>query len=486
RVGILQQTTLLERGTELRSEPVGAANTTCRFTTAFDVPLQPITLKSADIKWPDTRSSVVTLRFALDRGVELSSLDVEKLRLFFFAEPAVASTMRWFFASNVRRVTYRAGGNTVELSGPEAIHGVGFGQDEGLLPFGKYSFAGYRLLMEYFSFRPKFWFADLLQLGRLAPESGVSEFEVEIHFDRPYPEDRKFSTENIRLFCTPVTNLFDADSEPVVVNHRASEYRLIADIQRPDTVRIYDIQSVTGRVQATDERHKYHPYFGFEHHASDARHFTETARVGASGNRDVYVALGGLGEAVSDMEPETLSIEIRCTNGDLPRQALQEGGINQFAPGVPNVATVRNITRPSVERMSPAEERESFLWQLVSHLALNKTCTATPEALVSLLRLYDWVDSDANRLRLDGVRNVSWEPAEQMFRGGVIRGAEVTVEVQDGHFPDDGDLHLWGTVLSEFYSMYATINSLVHLKLITSPSGKQFFWQPERGVQPVF
>ncbi len=486
RPGILQQTTLLERGTEVRSEPVGEEKTTCRFTTAFDVSLQPITLKSAALKWPDTRSSVATLRFALDRGVELSSLDLNKLRLFFFAEPSVASTMRWFFSSNVRRVTYRAGGSTVELSGTEAIGNVGFAQDEGLLPFGKYSFAGYRLLLEYFSYRPKFWFADLLQLGRLTPEAGLTEFEVEVHFDRPYPEDRKFSTENILLHCTPVTNLYDAAAEPVVVNHKASEYRLIGDIHSPDSVRIYDVQSVTGRVQATDERHTYHPYFGFEHHGAEARHFTETARVGSSGNRDVYVALGGLGEAVSELEPETLSVEVRCTNGDLPRQELKEGAINQFAPGVPNVATVRNITRPSVERQSPVEKRDSFLWQLVSHLALNKTCTATPEALASLLRLYDWVDSDANRLRLDGLRNVSWNSAEQMFRGGVIRGAEVTVEVQDGHFPDDGDLHLWGSVLSEFYSMYSTINSFVHLKLVTTPSGKEFVWRPERGVQPVF
>lgn len=485
RPGMLQETTVFESGTEVRSQPVGEEKTTCRFTTAYDVRLQPITLQSVDLSWPDTRSSVAKLRFRLDRGIELSALDLSRLRLYFFAQPSTAATMRWYFASHAHRVVYRSGDSVVELAGVDAVRPAGFDVNDSLLPYSNYSFSGYRLLLEYFCFRPKFWFVDLLDLNKLQSPAGATDFEVEIQFDRPFPEDRKFGAENIRLFCSPVTNLYESDAEPVLVDHRASEHRLVADVHRLESVRIYDVVSVTGTLPSTGEQHQYDPYFRFTHDSNGGRYFTETARVGPSGNRDVYVALGGLGEAVTKMEAETLSVGVRCTNGDLPRQALQERSIDHFAPGVPSVATVQNVTQPSVERQPPTDKRESFLWQMVSHLALNKTSAATTDSLSSLLRLYDWVDSDANRLRIDGIRNVSWEPAEQLYRGGIIRGAEVTIEIQDGHFPDDGDVHLWGSVLSEFYTMYATINSFVHLKVVTSPSGKEFVWRPARGVRAV-
>ncbi|HEX9007354.1 MAG TPA: type VI secretion system baseplate subunit TssF, partial [Bacteroidota bacterium] len=65
------------------------------------------------------------------------------------------------------------------------------------------------------------------------------------------------------------------------------------------------------------------------------------------------------------------------------------------------------------------------------------------------------------------------------------RGTEVTVEVNDGHFADEGDLCLFGLVLSEFYSLYATINSFVHLTIVTKPSEQRFRWQPARGSLPL-
>ena len=86
--------------------------------------------------------------------------------------------------------------------------------------------------------------------------------------------------------------------------------------------------------------------------------------------------------------------------------------------------------------------------------------------------------------RIEGLRAVTWKPKETVHRGGIVRGAEVTVEVQDGHFPDEGDLHLFGTVLSTFFSMYATLNAFIHLALVTVPSGRRYVWQPQKGSLP--
>ena len=88
------------------------------------------------------------------------------------------------------------------------------------------------------------------------------------------------------------------------------------------------------------------------------------------------------------------------------------------------------------------------------------------------MELYDWADTEASRRRRRGIKDVTWVPKDILRRGSVRRGAEVTIKVADDHFSDEGDLALFGLVLSEFLSLYATINAFVHLVVESVPSGK--------------
>lgn len=485
RPGMLQQTTRLERGTQVYSRAVGKESTACRFSTAYSVPLHPLHLAEARLEWPEATQSSVTLHCKLDRGVTYEKLDLQRLRLYCYAEPATASMMHLFFTRHVARVRVRAGDVERTHFGQQWVQPVGFAPDEGLLPYAPSSFTGYRLLQEYFCFRPKFWFIDLLGLDRFTPPEGTTEFQVQIHFDRAYPEVHAFQADNLRLYCTPIVNLFETDAEPIRVDHRVSEHRVVGDVRRPQTVAVYDVQQVMGIEETTGRRHAYNPFFSFTQQEQTQRFFVENTRVGPTGGRETLLSLGGFGKDIARLPVETLTLEVRCTNADLPREALQEHSIDQPAPGFANVATFHNLTRPSRMLPPPTEENQQFFWQLISHLALNRMSVATTESLTALLRLYDWTDAEANRRRMAGIRNVSWEPIESVHRGGVIRGIQVTLEIQDGHFADEGDLHLFGTVLSTFFSMYATINSFVQLTLISMPSGKEYQWQPQKGALPL-
>jgi type VI secretion system protein ImpG len=180
-----------------------------------------------------------------------------------------------------------------------------------------------------------------------------------------------------------------------------------------------------------------------------------------------------------------LSISIRCTNGDLPHDALPEGAISKTTPGAPNLATFKNLSRPTRTLRPPLDAGEGFLWRLLAYLAMNRASIATPPALGALLSLHDWSGEPANTRRVQSIRTVSWRPAEALHRGGIVRGAEVTVDVQDEAWVDEGDLHLFGTVLSAVLADYATINSFVYLTLTARPSGRSFRWTPRTGTQPL-
>lgn len=485
--GLVQETTVLERGVELRSVPVGEEAAVCRFTTTHDVTLQPLTLEQAQVRYPAAGSSTVHLAFRVARGASLENLDLERLRLYLHADVTKASAMHLHLTRHVRRVEVMLDGQEVATRhGQQWIRPVGLGAGEGLLPYGPRSFSGYRLLHEYLCFRPKFWGVDLLGLdGALEGRSG-SQIEVRIVLDRPFPEDRQFSSENVRLHCVPAVNLFEMEAEPIRVEGYASEYRIVPSLRYRRSVETYDVLEVDAIQDDTGKRMRYRPFFDHRAGNGEDRYFTTRRRVGALDRPELYLSLSGAPfEEAAGLRPETLSVRIRATNGSLPRERLQEGMITQLAPHVPQLVEPTNLRAPTLIYHPPTTESREYFWKLISHLSLNHRSLASAEALVGVLELYDWTETSANRRRLAGIRDVRWEAKEVVERGALMRGAEVTVEVQEGHFADEGDLGLFGLVLSAFLSTSATINSFVHLKIVLTPSNRTFEWKPQRGAVPV-
>jgi len=479
--GLVQQTTSLPRGSEVRSLPVGDENTVCRFTTTQEVRLQPVRLVDVAMAWPSEGTSTATLRFHLDRGVTFSRLSPSPLRLYFHAEPSVASLMHLFFTRHVDRLTLRplGGGDARTLQGQRWIAPGGLGESEGLVPYSPHTFHGFRLLQEYLAFRQKFWFVDLLGLDQLAATDKMTDFEVEIAFDRSYPENRRFGASSLRLFCTPVVNLFSHEAEPLRVDHLDSEYEVVPDVHRPRTVEVYDVEQVAGVEDHTGKRHDYRPYFAFRHGPGRPRWYTVSHRASADGRPHSHLALGG-GD-VETLRTETISLRLRCTNGSLPREALQEKSITQPSPELPRIATFENLTQPTNDLQPPLARHEELYWRLLSHLSVGHRTVAGRDGLADLLAVHDWTDGEANARRIAGIRGVSWKAKEIVRRRAPVRGAEVVVEVRDDHFSEEGDLCLFGAVLSRVFSAYATVNSFVHLTVIAVPSGRRYEWEPPTG-----
>jgi type VI secretion system protein ImpG len=125
---------------------------------------------------------------------------------------------------------------------------------------------------------------------------------------------------------------------------------------------------------------------------------------------------------------------------------------------------------------------------LLAAMSFNHRSLTEPGVLAALLDLYDWTDGnerEANARRLRGVQKVSWQARDYPVGRSTLRGGELTLVIDEKHFPNQGDLCLFGLVLSRFLSAYATINSFVHLVFELSPSGRRLSWQPERGTRSI-
>ena len=113
-----------------------------------------------------------------------------------------------------------------------ALNAVGFSPNEGMVPYSAASFAGHRLLMEYFAFPEKFFFVDLCGLEAVSAAGFKDAIEVIFLLSdiegsgRVQRLELELSKKTFRLGCTPVANLFPQVAEPIQLNQRKSEYQI--------------------------------------------------------------------------------------------------------------------------------------------------------------------------------------------------------------------------------------------------------------------
>src|SRR5439155_11200074 len=152
------------------------------------------------------------------QDVTFDKLELERLRLFINADASLAYTLYELMANNCRQIIVRdltpgAKRPPVVLPG-SALRPAGFEENEALLPYPHRSFAGYRLLQEYFAFPQKFLFFDLGGFDRLRKAGFGSAAEVLIlispfeRSERQQSLEVSVSPETFRLGCSPVINLF--------------------------------------------------------------------------------------------------------------------------------------------------------------------------------------------------------------------------------------------------------------------------------------
>jgi len=295
-----------------------------------------------------------------------------------------------------------------------------------------------------------------------------------------------FSAENVRLFCTPIINLFTQEAEPVNVTHQETEYRVRANGPGGAHVDVYAVENVSGRDASSGDRFEYAPFTAFRHrggmlrHELPERYFHTRMRRGPSGRFDAYLVLGGHAwEHQQTLQAEKLSVTVTCTNGIVPRQALGAGRIRHMGPGFMHIDAVRNLTSPTMPVYPPTGER--YQWRVLSHFAPNYVSLLDAERLRGSLALYDWTDGPLNKRRIEAITHVAHRLLQKLVKGGLQRGVEIEVTVISSRFAGDGDLQLFSAMLNRFFGLYATLNLFTKLIVVTHPEGQRIAWPVTKG-----
>lgn len=492
----------------------------CEYRTGYPVTLWPVAVTEASLTtppfpqgWKPPPRTAAALRLKLECVSEIpfSALALERLRFFLFGDMAVIGGLYELLFNHARQIVFRPLERATALQPVvcdprENIKPVGFEPDEGLLPYGKQSFPGYRLLTEFFAFRNKFLFFDLGGFDKIHDAGFHQQLEVVIFLDRTQANlEQSVEASTFRLNCTPVINLFEQTAEPKPITHTRSEYLIAPDVAYPLGMEVYSVESVASVDPTKGATTEYQPFYSFRHgggrETNRAFWYAERRAATAEGDpgTNVYLHLVDL-----DFDPKApaegaLVTRTLCTNRDLPLK-LQKAGDDlafdwDFAGPISQVRCLRAPT-PTLRPQS----RRGAHWKLISHLSLNHLSLIDPvegrAALQEILRLYDFSDlhsgrqlAAVNEQMIDGILSVSSRPVVRRTgaptSSGFCRGVEVTMEFDEQKYVGAG-LYLFACVLERFLGLYVSVNSFSQLTAVTQQGQVVFKDRPPRaGEQPL-
>jgi len=494
--GKLNSGFLIDRHTPLFAQT--DAGVICRFRTCYPVTLWPIRVERARIESTDqfdfleTSNTAAVLRLRLvSEGVDFAQLDMRSLRFHLNADPVIANGLFELLFTQVDRVAFlQEGMAPVIRPVEEVLHQVGFDPEDAVLPSPEHGHPAYRLLQEYFTFPEKFHFIDV----RFPPLERAGN-TVDVLFLLNYLPPGRLSVEpgNFALGCTPVINLFHRLAEPIRLDHRRTEYRVVADYRRERTTEIHSILSVAGISVEDGRRTEFRPFFSFDHDHAEAKAFwamrrEPTGRKDMPGT-DTYLSFLNLDSLPERPSVQTVVAETLCTNRMLAEQ-IPPGALLNIERAAP-LKRIVCLNKPTLQRSPPMGGKTA--WQLISHLSLNYLSLSegaeSLQALKEILRLYAPPGDAAAAQQIQGIRRMECRRAvrrvgEDAWRG-FCRGIEVEVEFDERAYVG-GSALLFSAVLDRFLGLYTTVNSFTRL-IVTSfqRSGTWKAWPPRIGGQRV-
>jgi type VI secretion system protein ImpG len=174
---------------------------------------------------------------------------------------------------------------------------------------------------------------------------------------------------------------------------------------------------------------------------------------------------------------ETLSLELTCTNRDLPAQLSHgQGGGDLFMQGGASVHVIHFLRKPTISHRF--ERGCGAHWRLISHLSLNHLSLADGglEAFQEMLTLYDLPRSPTSQRQIGGIVGIAHKAANAWLPGNpfacLVRGIEVHLCIAEDAFVGSG-IHAFAHIVERFLGLYVHANSFTQLVVLSHKSGEE-------------
>ncbi|MUO79095.1 type VI secretion system baseplate subunit TssF [Agrobacterium vitis] len=484
---------LLPRHTDIVTEPVGGDP--CQFRTTQDVEIVPITVSTASLTGlpldapaaPFAGAAGVlrlSLRSTAPKQDSMAGLGVNRLTFFIASAWAQAAALFELLANHcigMALARHSEDRNAVFLPA-ENLRPLGFAPEQAMLPTAPGSFAGYRLLTEFFTLPQKFLFLEVSGMDRWQGD----DVELYIYLDTSDARlERMISASDIALNATPVINLFRQSSEPLTLDGSRTEYSLLPDSRRQTTREIYMVEQVRLSAPSGEEQDA-RPFFGSSQRGANSSVFWQAVRRfdEDDGSSDTQIAFVDRNRGPLEPTGLTASVETLCLNRDLASQLPFGGGHPhlQLVKRSESVAEIKALLPPT-----PAiriHEKLARQWRLVSHLLLNHLSLFDNDgsALKDILSLYALRDAPETRQLVEAISRVEAKHALARLGPAMVPGTDVTIEF-DPAMIDRAAAFIFGSIIDHFCGLYTSVNSFTRLTLTMRGQSEPIVRWPARAAE---
>lgn len=497
--GKLTGSTKIPRGTKLFSR--AETGEICSFQTGWDFDLLPASVTHAAVTPTSlletprrfmTSSRTLQLHLSTHTGSFLAA-DIKRLRFHIAGNKLIRNTLyEAIFAQSLQVVLVpRDGphkGVPIPLGG-RSLKQVGFKEEEAVLPFPSHAHPGYRLLMEYFHYPEKFLFMDIK-----SPSVAIAAKEIDLYIslsDDVSLNPTDISHSNFLLGCVPVINLFPKTTEPIRLDHRSVEYKLIPDQRLERHTEIHSILSVSAAIDGSKTVEHFMPYFSYNHQMTEKGHKsfwharrTPSTRAEVSGT-DVHLSFVDFDFNPIKPVSHTLFARTLCTNRALASEL--SSGTALFAEESIPASKMYLLNRPSLQVYPPHDGQTQ--WRLISQLSLNHLALTGGEkglqALKEIIRLYSNLNKERRVPELDALHAMTTTKVTRRFGRDAWRGfTEGTKVALTFDLENNNDLgaFVFSSVLNHFLSLFASVNTFTELE-IYNRNYKEVWkrWEPQSG-----
>lgn len=484
--------------------------TTCQFQSTQEVTLFPLEINQVRFETGqevyDNKhgylNGCITLKFkGLNSGFDYQALLEHPLDIYIDADASQGTSLWDLLWCDIKQThiqsvqTHKISGSPFEL--------IGFDPQQQLLPSHRVSNAASALLKEYFYFPEKFNFLRL-NLGKVCPKLVITgaEFSIRCYFKFDKKNTihlknlQQLGTGSIKLFCTPVINIFKAAAKPIQVTHRTMYYDLVPDTRALYQHEIYDVTKVVESKQVNNRliQRDYYPFYALNHYEQqDEGRYYHIKR-----DKDMADFKQGFEYQIMFVEKHrednagavSMSVSLTCTNRDLPSQILfgQSRG-DLFSSGSSGYSSLSFLKQPS--RTARFEYTGEERWRLISLISLNFLSLAAQDAelMKEYLSLYDISQSPSNKQLIEGIVSVATSiKARRIHRlpqPGFVRGTVVTISINQKLFAGVS-IRQFAQLLAHVLGYHASLNSFVEVVFVDAITKAEIYQcQPRSGLSPL-
>lgn len=518
----------LEKGREFYANASGTkgSQVRCNFRNCYETTLRPIEISEADFvpvnQYQFTKESKEALKakqafanaqsilrvrvkntgadpvhsYGLDdlsiyiNGEERSAFDLYSMLSDDLCDIAILNYENGDGTDDAGEESHKAKEPHVQILAKDKLVWSGFDEEQAVLPYKQSSHQAYRVLQEYFLFPEKYLF---FHIEDIESDKINRDFEILFLFKSANKNSASVNKESLRLNCMPLINLFKQNLNPIRLDHRQHEYRLIGESHQHAYCEVHSVIDVHA-VPESGQAVRLSPYIGLDENLIDDASYYYSTRLEVSPLRSVhgtesYMAFHDANLDLNDKSDQVITVDAWCTNRRLPE--FLRSGDHLTISGSGPIKFAKLLCKPSRHRAPKLNGKQP--WRLVSNMSLNYlSLTADKdglESLKSILLLYcnDLSPSQLSQInslvRLKNKRVVK-RVGEDAWRG-FCKGNELTLEIDENIF-DGGSALMFGEVIRRFFALYANVNSFTQMVLESKQrKGEWKRWDPLAGEQIV-